>query len=253
MKNYEEITSKLLERKDRYEAEQKRKRKYIIGTAATLCCCGLVAVAGIGIWQRSRPQNEPPVISDTSDANGHFTESTFSQIGTDEPTQIPVSDNLINIQQVEKLPDIQNEMLFALMMDDCIEMDGTEICKYYGVNIFPAVPDDLKGKEEPFFAIYKRKQTDELYWDTNSISYTNEDFSRYVCVGVDKSCMPFDFLDMFSADETRSVINGIEVGIAQTSHGDLYAEFMYKDVGFRVVSNGLSENEFITVIASLIE
>ncbi len=50
MKSYEEVTNNLLERRSRYAVEQNRKRKRMIGTAASLCCC-LIAFMGFGIWQ----------------------------------------------------------------------------------------------------------------------------------------------------------------------------------------------------------
>ncbi|MDD6275410.1 MAG: hypothetical protein PUB20_01090 [Clostridia bacterium] len=51
MKNCDEMVNSLLERRDRYVAEQKRKRKIIIRTATSMCCVCLVALLGFGMWQ----------------------------------------------------------------------------------------------------------------------------------------------------------------------------------------------------------
>ena len=38
MKSYDELTNDLLERRDRYVADQKKKRKRVMGVATSLCC-----------------------------------------------------------------------------------------------------------------------------------------------------------------------------------------------------------------------
>ena len=50
MKNRDEMVNDLLERRDKYVAEQKRKRNILVrSTAAAVCVC-LVASAGVWIW-----------------------------------------------------------------------------------------------------------------------------------------------------------------------------------------------------------
>lgn len=51
MKNCEEMVNSLFERKDRYVAEQKRKRAIITRAVASVCCFSLVALLGFGLWQ----------------------------------------------------------------------------------------------------------------------------------------------------------------------------------------------------------
>lgn len=60
MKNYDEITNDLLQRRDRYVAEQSRKRKRTLGVAASLCCCCLVALLSFGIWHSNIETKTPP-------------------------------------------------------------------------------------------------------------------------------------------------------------------------------------------------
>lgn len=80
MKSYEEVTNSLLGRRDRYVAEQNRKRKSMMGAATSLCCCCLVAFMGFGIWQStsstpqpsssaSEPLNNEGMPSNTTDKN----------------------------------------------------------------------------------------------------------------------------------------------------------------------------------------
>ena len=61
MKSYEEVTNNLLERRDRYVAEQNRKRKRMMGATISLCCCCLVAFIGFDVWQSNSSTPTLPV------------------------------------------------------------------------------------------------------------------------------------------------------------------------------------------------
>lgn len=265
MKSYEEVTNSLLERRDRYVVEQNRKRKKMMGAATSLCCCCLVAFMGFGIWQSGILQNEPPVTLDgsvvgsNSDNDRVEQQTTNSNVETSqnpnniEQTDNTVANNEIRIQEISNLPNTSVASLYALMSDDFIKMDRDEINEYYGVNIFPTVPSNLEISEEQSFGIFKRKTTGELYWDCNAIDYSNADYSRSVCVNVSKDCIPFDFCNLFDSKQTRSIINDVEVGIAQTPSGEMYAEFMYQNVGFRICASGLTQDELVAVIESIVK
>jgi len=60
MKNSDEMVSSLLERRDRYVTEQKRKRTMITRTATTMCCLCLAALLGFGMWQEGMFGTTPP-------------------------------------------------------------------------------------------------------------------------------------------------------------------------------------------------
>ncbi|MBE6763853.1 MAG: hypothetical protein E7553_05840 [Ruminococcaceae bacterium] len=62
MKNYEEITNDLLERRDRYVVQQKLKRKKGLHVVASLCCVCIVALFGFGVWQSGEFDTAPPMI-----------------------------------------------------------------------------------------------------------------------------------------------------------------------------------------------
>ena len=67
MKNYDELTNNLLERRDRYVAEQKKKRR-VISVVTSLCCVCLVALLGLvlGMWQGEMFAGPPPATLDDS-------------------------------------------------------------------------------------------------------------------------------------------------------------------------------------------
>ena len=74
MKNYEEITNGLLERRDRYATDQNKRRKKVIGIA--VLACFFTALIGLSIWNAARLNNVPTapqndeVINAAGDENG---------------------------------------------------------------------------------------------------------------------------------------------------------------------------------------
>lgn len=265
MKSYEEVTNNLLKRRDRYVMEQNRKRKRMMGAATSLCCCCLVSFMGFGIWQSGMLRSEPPVTLDSSVVGNNSDNDRVEQQpansngGTSqnpnnlEQTENTVANHEIRILEIENLPKVSEKMFIALMGDDFIQMNYDEINAYYGVNIFPAVPIDLESEDGRAFGIFKRKASGEVYYDGNKIQYANGDFSRNLAVNIDKDCMPFDFCNLFANIQTRSIIHNVEVGIAQTPIGEMYAEFMYQNVGFRIYAYGLTQNEFVAVVESILK
>lgn len=66
MKNCDEMLKSLLERRDNYVAEKKRKRKVIMRATTSVCCVCLVALLSFGVWQTGKLDSQPPVILDDS-------------------------------------------------------------------------------------------------------------------------------------------------------------------------------------------
>ena len=64
MKSANEMVNSLLERREHYEAEQKKKRTIITRTVTSMCCFCLVALLGFGVWQSGLFNTTPPVILD---------------------------------------------------------------------------------------------------------------------------------------------------------------------------------------------
>ncbi len=264
MKSYEEVTNNLLERRERYVAEQNRKRKRVMGVVTSLCGCCLVAVTVFGAWQSGMLQSEPPITPDSSivgnnSDNDRVEQNTISSGGETsqnlnnlEKTDNTDKNNEIRILEIENMPDVPQKMFIALMGDDFILMNHDEINEYYGINVFLDAPSDLNRKDEEPLGIFRRKANGEVYYDGNKISYTNADFSRSLAVNVDKNGLPFDFGNLFANIQTRSIISNVEVGIAQTPAGEMYAEFMHQNVGFRIYAYGLGQDEFVAVIESLL-
>lgn len=76
MKSYNEIADSIFERRDKYIAQQKAKRKIIIRTVTSLCCICLIALIGFGIWQSGSLNNSGLPLEEQS--VNHFNESSDS-------------------------------------------------------------------------------------------------------------------------------------------------------------------------------
>lgn len=256
MKSYNEMAADVLRRIGQYEAEQKRRRKAITRTAVPFCCAGMAAVVGFGIWQGSR-QSAPPLLpTESQDVSYSVDTPEISSIPAEseaEPTENytePAVSNKIVVHQIDGIS--LDKYNICLLGDDFVQMDKRELNEYYGTNVFPTVPKDLSEWTDVLYGIFKRDGgTGEVYWDGIAINYSNEDFSRSVNVEVKKGSLPLCDYYLFDPAEEKSVINGVEVAIGQS--GEYYlARFMFRDVGFQLVGEGLSQDEFVDVIASLI-
>jgi len=82
MKNYDELTNDLLERRDRYVADQKKKRKTITRLTTSICSLVLVTLLGIGVWQSGwlNPVT-PPNTDDLAISDDNQTSNTDKTVG----------------------------------------------------------------------------------------------------------------------------------------------------------------------------
>ena len=234
MKNSNEMVRSLLERKAEYEENQKRKKKIITRTVTTFSCICLAVLVGFGFW--------------------HGSNNVKSEPNTPESTEASAANNKIVVQQIDNISgDGGRKMNIDLDWDDFVELDKTALVNYYGTNLFPEVPADLKEWEDSN-GIYKRNGgTGEVYYDNIILNYSNDDFSRSVNIETEKNVMPKSDCAFFSEIENNSTINNTAVGIGKTDDGYYYAQFIYRGVGFRLICNGLTESEVVDVISSLIK
>lgn len=250
MKNYDELTNDLLERRDHYVADQKKKRKNLMSVATSLCCLCLVALLGFGMWQGGMFNTTPPdqTLEDTlyPGIKDNFDESKG------ESADNPAANDRIIINTINGIS--ADKMNINLAVDDFVKMTREEMVEYYGVDYIPDVPADIKPWEDERSGIYKRDGgTGEVYWDADILNYSNEDFTRSVHVEVDKGSYVLKDCYYFKGNEEKSIINNHEVYIGLTENGYYYSEFMYNGVGFLIDANGVTEEEFIAIIASIIQ
>lgn len=246
MKNSDEMVKSLFERRAQYDVKQKQKKKFFL-TATSLSCVCLAVLLGFGIWKvgmfnTTQPNQEIdyPGVKDTSD--------------TSKSSENPVEKNKIVIRQIDGISGDGNRKLnFNLRSEDFVEMDKSSLIEYYGTNLFPGVPADLKEWQDSHGIYRENGGTGNVYYDGTILNYSNEDFSRSINIEIDKDAMPITDCAFFNEIEEKSIINNTEVAIAKTDDGYYYAQFMYHNVGFQIIGEGLTENEFVDVISSLIQ
>lgn len=225
------------------------KSRYRIHKALTAFFAGVfVILLGVGVWKSKVSSDAPFEIEN----DGTDSEEPNENAGNENTEIVQASEDIIIINPVGDI--ISGDRAdIALLKNDFIKMSREELADYYDTAIFPEVPSDLKEWDEYRYGIYRRDGgTGETYYDNNVINYSNEDFSRSLNIEVSKGRLPVtDIADFYEISE-KSKINGVEVGIGLSDAGYYFVEFIYNNTGFRIIGNGLSEEELITVITSLI-
>lgn len=256
MKSYKETTDSIFDKsKQRIEVRRKRN-KTIAGISGTFCLCALLLVS-ISVWRGGQIIN-PVVPSDNTsqmaEENNNQMQNNSSE-NTNGKIVINTSENTndkIVINTINGISAARSDI--ALMVDDFVEMSREEMIKYYGVDYIPDVPTDIKPWEDERSGIYRRNGgTGEVYWDADILNYSNEDFTRSVHVEVDKGSYVLQDYLFFKGTEEKSIINNFEVLIGLSENGYYYSEFMYNGVGFCINAKGVTEDEFVAIIASIIE
>ena len=249
MKNYEEVTRSLLERRDRYEAQRSRNRRMMISVTVSLCCFCLIVGAGVFMGRGGRVSPVTPTAVVEDSVYPGVTDYFDDKCG--QSMTEPFAINKIVIHSIDGVS--SGIMNIALHTNDFVEMTRQEMVVYYGVDYFPEVPLDIPLRENHRIGIYRRNGgAGEVYWDQNTLEYTNVDFTRMVGVSVNKGNRVFQQFLFFEGTEEKSVINDMEILIGLTEEGYYYSEFMLGDVGFLVSAYGVTEAEFVAIIASVL-
>lgn len=245
MKNYDETISTVFDRIGQYHKHQKRKKEIVVRTVTPLCCLCAIAVIGFAIWGQGKTPDTPQF---TMEESLSTTMPTVTSPSMTEPIQA-ISSNKIIIHPMDN--SIPNTMYIALHGDDFIPMNKEEMVAYYGCNVFPEIPDDISLRGH-YWGIYRRNQgTGEIYHDQNRQTYENTDQSRGLVVETRKGRLPFFDFVIPADEEENSIINGHEVTIGLSEYGYM-VWFSYKDVGFYIGAYGITEDELISIISSLI-
>ncbi len=251
MKTDNEMLNSLLKRRAQYEIEQKRNRKRLYGAIASVGCVCIAALIGVGFMQIN-PSDKAPE-KHAEDAIYQGLKDNFDE-NSGESAKNSAANNKIVINSVDSLSFERAKLNINLNLADIVQMDEAEICEYYGVDIFPTVPTDLKGIDEGPYNIYMRDGgTGEIYWDQIVLNYDNHDFSRGVNIEIKKGELPLLDYAFGDINPEKSVINNWETAIYGSEDGYMSALFMYKDVGFCVNARGLTQDEFIAVLSSVIK
>ena len=162
-------------------------------------------------------------------------------------------EDYIIVNELEAGTDGSSKIVTEVQDQDFVEMTREELITYFGINVFPEVPLDVL-EHGSRYGVYKREQgTGEIYWDCQRICYDNEDGSRSVDMEFRKGDIPLTDMIFYYSTEEKSLMNGTDVMIGRYGDSAFEVEMIYKNVGFRIHFRGLSEEEVIAVIYSLLQ
>ena len=69
MKSYDEIAKSVFERRDKYIAKQKRKKRTIIYTVTSILCCCIVLITSFGLWKSSFFSSNIPILDSSQNVS----------------------------------------------------------------------------------------------------------------------------------------------------------------------------------------
>ena len=234
MKTYEETIRTVLDRAERMERQRKKRRAAYRAAAAWGCCACLMLALSMSLWPGRAPGGP---------------ELPGPEIGVSNPAEDKI---VVCSLDATDAVGARLKQDIALMWDDFVEMTPEELTAYYGMDVVPEIPADLKAWEDQIFGIFRRGGgTGEVYWDGNVLNFSDESYGRSVNLEVWKDRAFVTCYAFFDLIEDYSVINGVEVALAVSEGGYYHAEFSRGGVGFRLIAEGLSREEVVDAVRSL--
>ena len=98
MKNYKEMADSVFKRSRKILAERARKKSFIQRVSATVFCCCLVVLLGVGVW-KSGVFNQPPLIISTGDDSSINLNNSTS---TSDTPNLPTESDKTELQESEQ-------------------------------------------------------------------------------------------------------------------------------------------------------
>lgn len=134
-----------------------------------------------------------------------------------------------------------------------IPMTYQELLDYYGMEQLPDTFGELKRTEQSYFVLYQ-DQNGTVLFDTNILYFSNIDKSKNVSITIAKA----EELPGISGKDIKwSEVDGAPMVLAVSSkdadHIVYWAYFKLNNVSVKVVSDGMSREEFIDVIKELLK
>lgn len=246
MRDHDDVINSVFRRRDEYELQKKRKRRAATAAFSVAACLCLTLAAGFGIWRGVVLKNPHAAPDDVQ----------VDRVEGPDPDARDSMNNLIKINEATEVQSYDRKMNIALLLEDKLELSKAEAAEYYGMDVCPDVPGDLEPWEgQDRFEIYKRDGgRGETYYDSFILNYSDVDNTRSINIegaksGYPQTCIADWYGDGFEASE----ISGERVYLFHdTQTGYFFAQFIHRDVGFRIIFERLSEDEIISVISSLV-
>ncbi len=174
---------------------------------------------------------------------------------TPEPTENPIKFNIITELPAAEV--IIDKLEIEKNKKDIVKLNYEQAKEYFGTELHPALPERLVPWDDcNEFEIYKSNRgTGEVYSDVFIMNYSDTTMECHVNIeGAKDRYHIKDIEDWYDGTFELSLISDEQVYLAHNIQTDYYfAEFVHKGVGFRMIMAGLSKNEAITAVKSLLQ
>lgn len=280
MKNYHDVTSNLLARRDQYVREQKQRKRRIVSTVTSLCCVCLVVLLGVGVWQGNLQTRVPTLDPNDSMLHTGNVGPSFS----DPATTDGVTDPIPTISNGPENNDQTTEYLFSVneingtlnaamkYLDPELHYEETrnlaQAAEYLGVDVVNAVatlPDGLgmnyAGSGE-FKWVYENSGT--LAEDRMCFMFNGSDEAK-ITVLASKLRPPYDCIYQSDTDavteiripETEEIISVLVYAENKSEtvlDYDFYVlDFEYAGVYYRILAEKVSSYNLDSLIRELVK
>ena len=267
MKNYDELTNDLLERRDRYVADQKKKRKRVMSVATSLCCFCLVALLGFGMWQGGMFDAKPPITLDDSinigdkdyinpdeldnsqtSTPGNNDSQGNTQTGTEQ--KFDPADIIWTINRVESQVSAA-KLKFSTDKYYSEKKTLADITEYFGRDL-----SKLEVVMSQGFEFFGRYETDFYYELDGDVAYDSCAFGykkdeQQITIRVSKIGVPYDCMYMLN-NPTVSNINGVEVTVGGVYKADnsgeielIFADFSHGGLQYRLTIENVPSDDYM--------
>ena len=267
MKNYDELTNDLLERRDRYVADQKKRRKRVMSVATSLCCFCLVALLGFGMWQGGMFDAKPPITLDDSINIGDKDYINPDELDNSQTSTPGNNDSQGNTQTGTEQKFDPADIIWTInRVEGQVSAAPLNYStdKYYSerkslTNIAAYLGRDLSKLEvvtAQGFKFLGRYETDFYYelngdvaYDSCVFGYTKDE--KQITIRVSKIGVPYDCMYMLN-NPTVSNINGVEVTVGGVYKADnsgeielIFADFSHGGLQYRLTIENVPSDDYM--------
>lgn len=278
-----------MKRCNELEVQSRKRRALVLKAAAPVC--GIAVVAGAAAALRNgRADIKPQLISDVDVVSGEVVpdwiddRNSVNSVIESAPQYVP---NTLNIGELEiaGLDDIGFSM-FAIP-STFYEMTRDEVLEHFGLNAELDLSDVVDGLQEiapkgslfnpegkhGFSMFYFEDENGNGEWEPLAERFDNEKFEFESADGESSAVIIFDHSEQISwfrsgmiicvGDNTysskpfyalpTSTVAGVEMRIAHRNIGGYYAEFRTETLSVGLITEGLSEDETVSILEYLAE
>lgn len=285
MKNCDEMVNSLLERREQYEADKKRKRKMLTRTLTPICCVCLIALIGFGAWQGGmlsifNEDNgltaEDAIYPGTKDWYGPGESENENSQSNGGDQSIVTQDQMSGVAEetdsakqlcyVNKIENIASSALAYLdpAKHHTEEWDDNKVASYLGIDL-TTIHEDVRVKDLEYQYVNAREHSIIFNNDgtmvRDIVAYDYQNTNSEITITASKLVTPYDCI--YSLDEEVKTNCGTKNGNVEvlfaSSSGDvagilelIVADFELKGVQYRVEGQNIALIDFFNFVFTIL-